>query len=415
MVGLSMPGARESRLPLVAVACAIVVAAVSLYGATRLDPEAGYDGAAHLAYARVLASEGRLPTKTETYEYATPPGYPWLAVQLHRATGTWKAAQALSAFWAAGLVLVAWLLARELWPRRPALWAAAAAVTAGVPIVIRLGTMFHPEAQFAFFAALAVFLVVRAEGLGWPWPYGLAAGAALGVAALTRQTAAAVALALAMGVALTGGRRALRFGAAGLVTLAIVAGPWWGYQGARFGNPLESNLNRYILPGGQPRWFYVSAPVEDLVVHPYRPAFAGQLWPQFHADLWSDWFGGQHDFWSRSPATATRAFLSSQSVLGFAFSVVALAGLLMLPRRPVLLSVVVVSWLAFVVQLVRFPQAGGDPIKASYLLYLAPVFAAAAAAAGARLWARSRNWRALIVGWSVLYALSYAGFLATSW
>jgi len=401
---------RWAPLPL----AAIVVAAVSLYGASRLDPAAGYDGAAHLAYARVLEEENRLPTKAETYEYATPPAYSWLAVQLHRATRSWRSAQALSALWAAGLVLVAWLLARELWPHLPMSWAAAAALTAVLPIVVRLGTMFHPEAQFAFLAAVAVYLVVRSEGLGWPWPYGLAAGAALGAAALTRQTAAAVALALALGVALTGGRRAIRFGAVGLVALALVAGPWWGYQGARFGNPLESNLNRYILPGGQPREFYVSAPVADLIVHPYRPAFAGQLWPQFHADLWSDWFGGTHDYWSSSPDSATRLFLSTQSLLGLAFSAVALAGLFLLPRRALLLSVVGVSWLAFVVQLIRFPQAGGDPIKASYLLYLAPVFAVAAVAGGTRLWARGRTGRGLVIGWSVLYAISYAGFLATS-
>ena len=396
-------------------AVAAAVAAIALYGVSRLDPSAGYDGAAHLAYARFLAAENRLPTKAETYEYASPPAYPWLAVQLHRATGSWRSGQALSAFWAAGLVLIAWLLARELWPRRPTFWAAAAGLTAGVPIVVRLGTMFHPEAQTAFFAGLAVLLGVRAERRGWPWPDGAAVGAALGLAALTRQTAAAVALGLALGVALAGRRRAARFGAAAAAALLLVAGPWWGYQASRFGNPLESNLNRYILPDGQPRSFYVSAPLQDIVVHPYRPAFAGQLWPQFHADLWSDWFGGQHEYWAEPARGATRLFVSSQSVLGLVFSVVALAGLFLLPRRPVLLAVVAVSWAAFVVQLIRFPQAGGDPIKASYLLYLAPVFAAAAVAAAGKLWARGSAWRAGLAAWAALYALSYAGFLATSW
>lgn len=391
------------------VAIAAAVAAVSLYGAASLDPAAGYDGAAWLEYARVVADEDRLPTEAETYEYAMPPGYPWLAGVLHTITGTWKAAQALSALAAAGLVLLAWLLARELSPGRPARWAAAAALTAAAPIVVRLGTMFHPEALFALLAALAVLLVVRAERTGWRWPLGAGAGAALGAAALARPTAAAVAVALAGAVALRGRREALRFGVAALAALALVAGPWWGYQTARFGNPLESNLDRYILEGGQPREFYVSAPLEDLVVHPYRPAFAGELLPQFHADLWSDWFGAQHGFWREPPGDATRAFLSAQSVLGLAFSAVALAGLWLLRRWPILLALVAVTWVAFLVQLIRFPQEGGDPIKSSYMLYLSPVFALAAVEAGRRLP------RPLVLAWGTLYAISYAGFLATSW
>lgn len=400
---------RQSRLVAVPVALAAVVAAVSLYGAARLDPAAGYDGAAWLAYARILEDEGRLPAEAETYEYAMPPGYPWLASALHRATGSWKAGQAVSALAAAGLVLLAWLLARELWPGRPARWAATAALTAGVPIVIRLGTMFHPEALFAFLALLSVFLVVRGERTGWRLPLGAAAGAALGAAALVRPTAAAVAVALAAALMICGRRAALGFGVAGLSALVLIAGPWWGYQTARFGNPLESNLDRYILEGGQPRAFYVSAPLEDVVVHPYRPAFAGQLWPQFHADLWSDWFGAQHGYWHEPPGPATRSFLSAQSVLGLLLSAVAVTGLWFLRRRPVLLGAVAVTWIAFLVQLVRFPQEGGDPIKSSYMLYLVPVFAVAAVETGRRLP------RPLVVGWGILYAVSYAGFLATSW
>jgi 4-amino-4-deoxy-L-arabinose transferase-like glycosyltransferase len=409
LTGVTIAGADQSKRRLAPVILALLVAAASLHGVARIAPQEGYDGAAHFEYARILADEDRLPTEAETYEYATPPAYAWAAVQLHGATGSWKAAQALSALWTAGLVLVGWLLARELWPGRPGLQLAVAALTGGMPIVIRLGTMFHPEAQLAFFAALAMLFVVRAERLGWPWTYGAAAGLALAIAALTRQTAAAVALGLALGVAWRGRRRALRFGAASVAALALVAGPWWGYQTARFGNPLESNLDRYILEGGQPREFYVSAPLEDLVVHPYRPAFAGELWPQFHADLWSDWFGGQHGYWNEPPGDATRVFLSAQSVLGLAFSAVALAGLWFLRRWPALLAVVAVTWVGFVVQLVRFPQEGGDPIKSSYMLYLAPVFAVAAVEAGRRLP------RPLVLAWGALYGLSYAGFLATSW
>ena len=65
-----------------------------------------------------------------------------------------------------------------------------------------------------------------------------------------------------------------------------------------------------------------------------------------HADVWGDWFGGQHDYW-QDPGRAERLFVSTQSVLGlpasvplahgalFAFGVPALGRLLRgAARRP---------------------------------------------------------------------------------
>jgi len=418
-------------------AVVLATAAIAAIGAHRLGAAGGYDGSAFVRYADVLHDTGGLPTKAETYEYASPPAYLWEAVQLRRVAGalgshgSWLPAQLLSALWAAGLVVLCWLLARELWPGHELLAAGAAALTAAIPIVIRLGTMFHPEMQLAFLAALALLLSLRARRRGWQLVDGIALGAVLGLAALTRQTAVVVVLALAIFAAADGRRHALRFLGAGAVALLLVTGAWWGWQTYVYGNPLQSNLDRYIIPGGQPRSFYVSAPLRALVVHPYRPDFAGQLWPQFHADLWSDWFGGQHAFWA-DPTGAATLFASTQSVLGLLATPLALGGLLafggagaarMLRGRATqreagfaaFLILAAVAWVAFVVQLVRFPQAGGDPIKASYMLFLAPVFAISGLAAARWLWRRGRGWRWALSAWVVLYAVSYAGFLATSW
>ena len=409
-----------------------LVAAVASYGALAIEEAGGYDAGAFLEYAEVLDEQGRLPREPETYEYATPPAYPWLTVQLHRIGESWTPGQGLSVLWTVGLLVVAWLLARELWPERPWLWLLAAAVTAAIPIVVRLGTMFHPEMQFSFFAVLALLLVVRGARSEWPLGLGLATGAALGVAALTRPTAAVVIASLGIVVLLAGRRAAVRYAAAAAVAVLVLAGPWWIRQTLEYGNPLQSNLERYLLADGQPREFYVSAPLRELVTHPYRPAFAGELWPQFHADLWSDWFGGQHAYWREEPSRATRFFLSSQSVLGLLVTPLALGGLLAFGSRAlrrvarggaaaadVALAagalLAALSWIAFVVQLVRFPQAGGDPIKSSYMLYLSPVFAVAAVAAARALWARSPRWRAPLVALGGAYAVSYTGFLLTSW
>lgn len=72
------------------------------------------------------------------------------------------------------------------------------------------------------------------------------------------------------------------------------------------------------------------------------------------------------------------------------------------------------TWIALVVTLIRYPQAEGDPIKSSYMLFLAPAFALAGSAFAERMWRRHRAARLALAAWSILYALSYAGFVATS-
>lgn len=439
---------------------------------------------------------GRIPIEAETYEYASPPAFHWLAVQaqglvdavgadarsaisatespfvrlgwvvllvagvalvvsaapisfrlagalllvatvlaavLHvlavAAATPWLIGQALSALALVGFLLVSWLLARAVWPGSRLLPLAVLAATAALPIVLRLGTMFHPELLFALLVATAVLLFLRARASSWSPAWGIALGAVLGLAALTRQTAAIVIVALGVSALLLGRRRALVFAAATAVMLLIVAGPWWLHQLDRYGNPIQSNLERegYLLSEGQPRSFYISLPLPELVTHPYRPAFQNELLPKFHADLWSDWFGAQHGYWG-SPTTAGRFFASTQSVLGLAGSALGPIALLLL-AAPALSGrahdgrsaafatfaiLTVLTWIAFVVTLVRYPQAEGDPIKSSYMLFLAPVFALAGTAFAERVWRRHRAVPVAIAAWAILYALSYAGFVATS-
>lgn len=338
----------------------------------------------------------------------------------------WSAGQLLSLAWMVVLLGLTYALARELWPGRPLLAVVATLATGAVPIVLRLGTMFHPEMQFACLALAAIALCVRAARRGWPPLHGAAAGLALGLAALTRPTAAVVIAALVIAALAAGRLAAIRFLAAGAVVVVLVAGPWWLYQLDRYGNPLQSNLDRpgYMLEDGQPRSFYLSAPLEDLVLHPYRPAFAGELWPQFHADLWSDWFGGQHLYWQKPPDTATRLFLSSQSLLGVVASALALGGLALFAARGLrersfaltaFVLLALLSWIAFLITLIRFPQVEGDPIKSSYMLYLTPVFALAAVAAADALWRRGRVWRLALAVFACLFVTSYAGYVVTAY
>jgi Dolichyl-phosphate-mannose-protein mannosyltransferase len=348
-----------------------------------------------------------------------------VAAFAHAAAEPWSSGQLISICGACGLVAVAWGIAHTLFPRRRWLPLAVAAVTAALPVVVREGVVFHPELPFAFLVAAAVLVFVRAAQDGFGLRHAVGVGVLLGVAAVTRQTAAVVAVTLGVAALLLGRRAALRFVVVAAVALAVVAGPWWGYQAARFGNPLQANLDRpgYMLPHGEPASFYVSFPLRDLALHPYRDAFANQLLPKFHADLWSDWYGVDRHYWS-APSHLDRVLASSQSVLGLPFDVIVTVGLLwfgvpaLRRREPVLATLTlltVVSWVAFVATLVRYPQAGGDPIKASYLLFLAPAAALYAVASGERLWSRGNGWRVAVAGWTALYVLSFAGILVTTY
>ena len=180
----------------------------------------------------------------------------------------------------------------------------------------------------------------------------------------------------------------------------------------------------------QPFSFFVSFPIHDLVMHPYREAFRNELLPRFHADIWSDWAGGIHGYWAE-PSRRMRVNASTQSVLGLFFDVLSIAGLAVFGGRGIsrarahtaggadavlgtAVIVSVITLLAFVTTLVRFPQIEGDPIKSTYVLFLAPLFALGAVAAGRRLWALGPAWRAALCTWAALYGVSFSIHLATA-
>ncbi|HET7572839.1 MAG TPA: hypothetical protein VFJ77_09270 [Gaiellaceae bacterium] len=467
-----------------------LVAAVGWRGMTTAGRDFSLDARAHLEYAQYFSHHFAPPPESQNYEFFNPPLFAMVAIALEAAmravpswgpglgaagivvwlaavaagttaiasarprirllgvvglalavlaaldavlglgaSGDWYSGQVISLAATLGLVAVAVLVGRELWPERPWLALGTGAVVVAYPVVLRLGILFHPEALFALLASLALLLGLRAARTSWSVRRGLGLGVVCGLAALTRASALAAVVAL-LAVALVAGRRgALGFAVACLGALAVVAGPWWIAAYHLWGNPLESNLDRpgYMLPHGQPLSFYVSAPLRTLVVHPYRPNFENQLLPKLHAELWSDWFGGLTHLWAH-PTRLQRVTASTQSVLGFAGDALALAGLALagIPavvrlvrlhdRRAVAWAFVtvfcVLAFAAFVATLVRYPQTEGDPIKTSYLLFTAPCWAALAVAAWERLRARIPVVGAAVAAVGVVYAGSYAVTLA---
>lgn len=63
----------------------IAINGIVLSNAVRHDPRVGYDAADHLKYIEVL-SEYRLPTRSDTAEFFSPP-LPYLLPAMVRSTG----------------------------------------------------------------------------------------------------------------------------------------------------------------------------------------------------------------------------------------------------------------------------------------------------------------------------------------
>ena len=330
---------------------------------------------------------------------------------------------------AVALVPIAALLAHEVWPDRrwaPPLGAVAATL---LPPVFAAGLYFHPDPPFAAIASAAALLVVRALRMGLSVWRGIAAGLVLAATALTRQSGALVAILLLGSTLVVARRRAVPYVVAAAAVLVLAVGPWWIHQYHVYDDPLRANLNRpgYMIDH-YPRSFYVSLPLA-LVTHPYRDSFQYALLPRFHAYLWSDWGGNYHD-WD-DPKPHARTLASTQSVLGLGGDALVLVGLAAfglpallrsLRRRgdardgvlTVLTVFFVLTWAAYIVELIRFPQKGGDPIKAHYLLFLAPAAIVFAMASGSWLVGRGGWPRRLLFGWLALYAASWALTIATA-
>ena len=346
----------------------------------------------------------------------------------------WTAGQLIALASGMGLVFVSGLIAREVWPAHPRRALAAGGFVAAYPVVYRMSILFHPEVPFALLCAIAMLLFLRAARRGWPTRLGWLLGAACGAAALTRQPAVLLIACLGAAALATGGRPAHSFLLRAAIPIALIAGPWWLYATYRWHNPLQSNLAlapAKMLPS-EPASFYLSAPLESLVVHPYRPDFTNELLPKLHSDLWSDWYGALEQQW-RAPTRVERVTASTQSVLGLFGDALALAGLAALAvpagiraarRRArsgvsgptdlglgLLALVALAAFVAFVFTVIRFPQRSGDPIKSSYLLFTAPCWAIFSVAAWTEVRRRWRRVNALLVAVAVLYAASYAAAL----
>jgi Dolichyl-phosphate-mannose-protein mannosyltransferase len=412
--------AASSALPATVAVLLCSVAALLTWNAIHYDWLRGYDAWQNWRYEQAIA-HGHLPSRADTDEWHNPPLF-YAAAYVVQSIGGEKSVQFIGVVSGIGLVLFAFLIARELFSSATAR-IGALAFAAATPVLVRGSVMYHPEPLASLLVAAAVFVFVRALARRRSTvANGVLAGGLVGLACLTRTWALAALLAL--GIVLLaqrslGTRRMFVAFAASALLLTV---PWLVYKGVRFGSPVA-----YSQPNpaqwqnrGRPASFYVGLSVPDVFSAPYSPRFRNQLLPV----LYTDWWG---DYWRyfRVPATmideparlpsAYHRQLVEQSFVGILPSLLALVGLVGLAwtavaRRSAALSALVLPLallgVSFVAFLVKYPKLDGDNIKALYVLNAAVPLAVCAG------WAldRVRSVNRLLFAGVVLLLLDAAFF-----
>jgi hypothetical protein len=395
------------RAELAAAALIAALALVAGWNAYKYPSGSGYDVRQHQEYADLLIHHGEIPGAGTRSEYYTPPGFYALAgiatvAGEHVHSGDpHKLGQVLNWLVLLATAAVLWALARELFPGRPWIQLGALAYFCFLPVVLRVGAMFHPEPLSMLLTAVALLLAARMlKRRDYRWQLAVATGVALGLGQLVRAfslwTFAAVVIAFAVA-------RAWRPLVVVVLATAVVTSPWYIRQATKYGNPVFDRPTQHeAVWERRPADFYVGLGLPAVFTEPIRPHFVNEAIPTTYSEVWGDYFG----VW--------RGSRERQSFLGLLPTLLAVAGWLVLLARslraPPRLAVALLPGLGLLGYLyftVSYPTADGDVLKASYMLTTAPAWALAFGYALDRLPIRIRLVVAAVLAASALVALPF--------
>ncbi len=383
-----------SASTLAAAAILAVFAVVSGWNAVRYPSGAGYDVRQHREYADLLVHQGRIPGPETRSEYYTPPLFYALAgaatvVGEHVHAGDpHKLGQLLNWLVLVATAVVVWLLARELFPGRPWLHVCALGFFCFLPVVLRVGAMFHPEPLSLLLVAVALLLAARMlVRSDLRWQLAVACAVALGLAQLVRAFALWTFAAVVIG--LVASRVPWRTVAVVVVATAVVTAPWYVRQAVEYGNPVFDRPTKdEPVWSRRPARFYVGLGLPAVLTDPFRPHFVNEAIPTTYSEVWGDYFG----VW--------RGDRSRQGFVGLLPTLLAVVGWIALlvgawrarARLPAALlpALGILGYLYFTVS---YPTPDGDVLKASYMLTTAPGWALGFGVACDAVARRGRAWR----------------------
>ena len=443
-----MAGGR-GRVDATLVLLVLLINGVVLVNARLHDPFVGYDARAHFRYIETL-SQGRLPTRAETFEFFTPPlAYaPPAMLWPHAKAGfVGRAALHWNLAYSVALTLLLVRVARRLRPGDPVFARTALFLLGMMPVYYKTFAFVRPEPLLTLLALASLDQALRLFGeddLGGRRMVAL--GLALGLLILTRQQGFFVIVAIVLFAAgrmigRRSGCRSYLLAMAGALVIAFAVGGWFYLRlGAHHGGAMAyvREPSAFSL-SNNPRSFYLGTGGRKLFRDPVRPSFRNQFLPTFYSEAWGDYgcyflvYGIDQRARTFLPGAALEDALLRQTsrnvlltnrvemgrTLGRVNAVAVLPSVLLLlgvlaaipslvtlvrggadPRRgmPALfLLTVLVTFVAYLALLILYPARSGNMIKATYVLHILPAMALLAADLLARLRERSpRAHRAVV-------------------
>lgn len=293
----------------------VIVNGLVLWNSLTHDPFVGYDAGAHIDYARTI-SEGRLPSKEDSYEsFSAPLSY--VLPALFRAADTrlndippGDADLRMARFWllvnaaiSVGLTLSLLRVCDRIRPGDPHLRLVALLLLGSLPVYYKSFAQARAEPLVAFLC-----LASLEAAMAWGGPgRSRAAGAVLlglltGLAILARQWNLPVALAIAAFLGLQVLRaKGRRLREAGWLALAcavtLVSGGWFYVHLDQTRGGLKEAFQKkprsFSILNQKPS-FYFATGGSTLFEKPFRPAFRNQLWPILYSETWGDYWGYFH-------------------------------------------------------------------------------------------------------------------------
>jgi hypothetical protein len=395
------------RRNLAATGLIAALALIAGWNAYKYPSGAGYDVRQHRQYADLLIHHGEIPGPSTRSEYYTPPlfyalaGVATLVGEHVHAGDPHKLGQVLNWLVLLAAAGVLWLLVRELFPGRRWVQLSALAFFCFLPVVLRVGAMFHPEPLSMLLSAVALLLATRMlRRADYRWQLAIATGVVLGLGQLVRAfslwTFAAVVIAFAAA-------RAWKPLVVVVLATAVVTAPWYIRQTIKYGDPVFDRPTKHeAIWERRPVRFYVGLGLPKVFSTPIRPHFVNEAVPTTYSEIWGDYFG----VW--------RGNRERQAFLGLLPTLLAVVGWLVLLVRswriPARLPAVLppgLGLLGYLYFTVSYPTPDGDVLKASYMLTTAPAWALAFGYAVDRLPNRLRLAVAGILGASALASLPF--------
>lgn len=385
--------------------------------AVNYPVKSGYDGMAHLLYAKIISQQWRLPTFEETIENYNPPlfylvsglvikGFGQIVDQdFFEAAKIWQYINIVLA--AASLYLWSALI-KNLYPKNKTIPGIFLLLLLILPVWYKTIVMFSIETWFLFTVSLALWFFLTKFRLKQNLSNLIILGLILVINLLSRLSSIVLVITIILGIAgLAYAKKiSLKRMIVSLVTLAIIMGVgsgWYYFGKSDEGIYQVGEVSEPEIPlwQRQPLSFYIDIPFKLMMTYPMRQSIPiNKLIPIYYSDFWGDFWNYfpqrrfgitldevRQDRETSVPPRIKALVLQNQinlipTILIFFGFLATFYKFLAKIKKPdfywlvngIMLGLTILSWIGFIILLTKFPNWKGDSIKASYMLYLMPVF-----------------------------------------